>query len=269
MVALKDDYALDQLEHQARLTLRFMEKKGLAKSIAGARYFYLVTAPYASSKELNPYELVMEAYYDGVLAYATAMQLHQLTDQRFKTFHILVPTSQLEDGKPLDVAAVDALLFGPPTRLKVFDDYEVDPHKVKSESVFGYEIIKPDGFSLRVTDLERTLIDGFRYPRHCGGLDEVFRGWVRAYDLIDLDKLTRYVEQFNVGILYQRAGFVLEALKLEHPCLNRWQAEHVQRGGSRVLDPESPFSGQRISERWGLSINHSTSILDAMDASYS
>ena len=100
-------------------------------------------------------------------------------------------------------------------------------------------------------------------------MDEVFRAWVRAFDLIDVEKIVLYTEKFQIGILFQRVGFVLETLGLDHKRLEFWRQEYAQRGGSRVLNPENPFAGSPISERWMLALNHPVSILETMDASYS
>jgi len=271
MIALRDQFPLKQLDRQAKQTLRFMTRHGLVMPIEGARDFYVVTAPFVGSREVNPYELAIEAHYDGALAFSTALELHQLTDQRFRTLHVLAPASRDDDARPLDTAGRElelALLFTP-ARLVAFDGYSIALHRAKEAWWFGHTLIRPMGFSIRVTDLERTLLDGLRYPKHCGGLDEVFRAWVRARDVFDVEILIAYAERFGIGILFQRLGFVLETLGVQHSRLDAWSALHAQRGGSRVLDPEAPFSGQRFDARWALSINHPPSILETMDASYS
>lgn len=271
MLALRAHYPLSQLSRHAKQALAFLERNGLIEAIPGTRAFYKVTAPFVGSKELNPYELVMEAYYDGILAYSTALELHQLTDQRFRTLHVLVPDRKDEDMRLLGTSLYEweLLLLPTPSRIKEMDEYTIVSHRMNREWSFGYEIMKPHGFPLRVIDIERTLIDGLRHAKHCGGLDEVFRAWVRAYDLLDVGKIVSYAEKYDIGVLYQRVGFVLETMGLTHPQFLSWRENHVQRGGSRVLDPERPFSGGRFDERWALSINHPVSILEQMDASYS
>jgi predicted transcriptional regulator of viral defense system len=115
--------------------------------------------------------------------------------------------------------------------------------------------------------LERTLIDGLRQPKYCGGLNEVFRGWVRAEGL-SADTLVAYAEQFDQKILYQRLGFVMETLDMRHERLAFWKEQKAPRGGSRVLNPEREYSSE-YSDEWNISINHPISILTERDASYS
>ena len=83
---------------------------------------------------------------------------------------------------PLGTTAEDWRLEPLPTfvRLGGVGEYAVQTHSVKPSWLFGTEERAVRDAPVRVTDVERTLLDGLRYPKHCGGLGEVFRGWVRA-----------------------------------------------------------------------------------------
>ena len=159
-------------------------------------------------------------------------------------------------------------------RLEQVAGYEVTTHKVKPAWFFGSQEAEVNGAPVRVTDVERSLLDGLRSPKHCGGLGEVFRCWVRALEReggrkpAQLDRLIDYCERFDQLILYQRAGFVMETLGLSHPRFEVWKAEKVARGGSRVLDSDGDYAPE-FDEGWALSINHPVSILVERDASYS
>ncbi len=109
------------------------------------------------------------------------------------------------------------------------------------------------GLPIYVTDLERTLLDAIRLPDKAGGIMNALRVWRSAKDRLSLDTLIQYVERFESGVLFQRAGFVLEQLKLDHPRLSQWRSD-LQRGGSMKLVPSRPYAST-YSERWNLSIN--------------
>ena len=158
-------------------------------------------------------------------------------------------------------------------RLTEVGEYSVDAHNVKPAWFFGTMEGVEQGAPVRVTDVERTLLDGLRYPKHCGGLGEVFRAWVRAAETdagrgVDVGQLVEYVERFDQLILYQRAGFVMEALGMGHPRFEVWKREKVVRGGSRVLDPDRPYAPE-FDEDWALSINYPTTILEERDSFHS
>lgn len=276
---------------RARRVVSRLEKEDLIRPIdterRAARIFE-VSAPYAKW-ELNPLEVFAEAYYGGFYCYGTAFELHQLTDQRARTLHMLLPKQKpasprgFADREELDQARHN-LSIPVGSRLedwRAFDlpsfiwidtagDHGIRTHKTKDEWLFGWETIERGGVPLRCANIERTLIDGLRRPKYCGGLNEVFRGWVRAKNREDLPtyELIEQASWFDQSILYQRLGFVMETLGMEHPELERWKAEEAQRGGSRLLDPEGEYSST-YSEEWALSINHPISILETEDTSYS
>lgn len=279
MLALADDVPPQRLKAVAYRTIRQMLKEGLLQEIPDVKArLYLVTAPYADHRGVNPYEVLMEASFDGAVAYSSAMVLHHLTDQRYKTLHFLIPKKSDRKVRPLDTSSLDWEQverddIPTPRRLNRIASHGVEYHTTKAEWYFGLETIRPEGFSITITDLERTLIDGLRFPKYCGGLGEVFRAWVRAEGLFDLDRLVLYADKFASGITYQRLGFVLETLGYHDRRLDAWKHLHAQRGGSRVLDPEGAYTpGQGapfFHPDWKLAINYPVTILETKDASYS
>ena len=277
---LKNHPNPDAVEYSARV-LKRLGSDGLIKQVAGSgqKSIYQVILPYVSL-DVNIHEVVAEAYYTAIFSYSTALELHQLTDQRSKHLHVYLPPSQ--EGKvlrvsgdadlelvkltiPLDSKPGDWRLIElpPQSHIKKCGEFVVESHKIKTDWLFGFEIFEKGGVPLRRTDLERTLVDGLRFPKHCGGLNEVFRAWVRALDLVSVDKLIEYTERLGQIILLQRVGFVMEILDLHHANLAKWKAK-AQRGGSRRLDPEGDYL-PTYSEEWQISLNHPIDILETRD----
>ncbi len=46
--------------------------------------------------------------------------------------------------------------------------------------------------TIRVSDIERTVIDGLKQPEHCGGITDVAKGFWMRRDVIDAGKLVDY-----------------------------------------------------------------------------
>jgi predicted transcriptional regulator of viral defense system len=69
---------------------------------------------------------------------------------------------------------------------------------------------KPDG--VRVTDLERTVIDSINEFDKAGGLEELLR-CVEMIPFLDHSKLAEYLECYNKAVLYQKTGYILEHFK--------------------------------------------------------
>jgi predicted transcriptional regulator of viral defense system len=106
---------------------------------------------------------------------------------------------------------------------------------------------------VRVSDLERTIIDGLKQPEHCGGLTEVAKGlWMRRRD-VNADRLVQYAKRIGIGAVARRLGYLLETYEMAAvPDLDRL------RGGLTAtyvrLDPVLPATGKHL-RRWRLQLN--------------
>jgi predicted transcriptional regulator of viral defense system len=106
---------------------------------------------------------------------------------------------------------------------------------------------------VRVSDLERTIIDGLKQPEHCGGLTEIAKGlWMRRQD-VNVDRLVQYAKRIGVGAVVRRLGFLLETYEMASaPVLDR-----LRNGLTSTyvrLDPVLPAEGKRL-RRWRLQLN--------------
>jgi predicted transcriptional regulator of viral defense system len=106
---------------------------------------------------------------------------------------------------------------------------------------------------VRVSDLERTIIDGLKQPEYCGGVTEVAKGlWMRRQDL-KVHTLVRYAKRLGVGAVLRRLGFLLEMYEMATAAdlgelRNGFTATYVR------LDPVLPGEGKRL-RRWRLQLN--------------
>lgn len=106
---------------------------------------------------------------------------------------------------------------------------------------------------VRVSDPERTIIDGLKQPEYCGGVTEVAKGlWMRRQDL-KVKTLVRYAKRIRVGAVVRRLGFLLETYELaETPELERLRSGLTETYVR--LDPVLPAEGKRL-RRWRLQLN--------------
>ncbi|MDE0446559.1 MAG: hypothetical protein OXH96_07775, partial [Spirochaetaceae bacterium] len=106
---------------------------------------------------------------------------------------------------------------------------------------------------VRVSDLERTIIDGLKQPEHCGGLTEVAKGlWMRRED-VKVDRLIQYAKRIGVGAVVRRLGFLLETYEIAAPP----DLDRVRAGLTATyvrLDPVLPAEGKHL-RRWRLRLN--------------
>lgn len=80
---------------------------------------------------------------------------------------------------------------------------------------FGWEETERYGETLKVSDLEKTVVDCLDRQDLVGGLPGAVQVLSQAKPRLDADKLARYVERFGVGSLAQRLGYLLERVRPE------------------------------------------------------
>lgn len=147
--------------------------------------------------------------------------------------------------------------------------YATSTQSVRPRSVLGTEFrfvrCKPDHLfgimdhwvtktkKIRVSDLERTVIDGLRKSDYCGGFSEIAKGfWMRRED-VDVKKLVEYALMLDIGVVYRRLGYLLELFEAEETG----QLELLHRKLTSfytLLDPMLPAEGKFIA-RWRLRLN--------------
>lgn len=137
------------------------------------------------------------------------------------------------------------------TRIQFEKVKGVSINRYQSKKIGSFISIKDKG--LRVSSLGRTFLDMVRDPKLCGGIRhvlDVYRDNAKNFKKLILDEIDRHGNLIEKA----RAGYILEEVcGISDPVIDRW-VETVERGGSRKLDPNEPYSAN-FSERWCISIN--------------
>lgn len=223
-------------ETSARSFVRKLVDRGVAARLRPGLY---VLVPFELGRERkypgNPLVVAREImrgeeYY---LSHATAMEIHGMTTQ--PQLVVLVSTPR-------------------PRRHVTALGVEYRFVRCQRRHLFGlteHWVTKQE--KVRVSDLERTIIDGLKQPEHCGGLTEVAKGlWMRRED-VKTDRLVQYAKRIGIGAVVRRLGFLLETYEMAAaPDLDRLRngltATYVR------LDPILPAEGKHL-RRWRLQLN--------------
>lgn len=245
--------------------LRQMATRDLIAPLPRLPGIYEVTAPYANSGLIDEHEVVMEANPYCAVSHLSALVYHGLTDDLPKVLTVTVPIARPGDLFPPGTSADDweDLTLAPARRPARILERRVHWTRVKLERYFGTGEYHRQGFPVRVTDRERTLLDGLQDPALSGGVQNVLRAWVAARDVLDPARVIQYADRLGIAVLRQRAGFVLEELGLSHPRLAAWR-QTARRGGSSKLLGSAPYSTlerPQFSEAWNLSLNAPIDVL--------
>ena len=171
-----------------------------------------------------------EDYY---ISHASAMDLHRMVTQP----QLVLYTSATKPIRSRSVLGTEfRFVRCKPQALFGLIDHWVD----KTEKV-------------RVSDLERTVIDGLKHPAYCGGFSEVAKGfWMRRDDLRP-KVLVDYALRLGVGSVIRRLGFLLEVCEVHAPV----EIARLRVGLTatyHVLDPVLPPAG-KFDSRWRLRLN--------------
>lgn len=239
----------------AERIVRHLVSNGVLEPIDGVQSVYKVMVPFANLLPVATEHIVQEANPASVFCHWTALSIHGLTKELPRTIFAYHFKNTKQERIPLGTTPEDWLDLERPRNAlpqKVVGT-SVDWTRSAGQRDFGHTMATFAGLPIYVTDLERTLLDAIRLPDKAGGIMNALRVWRSAKDRLSLDTLIQYVERFESGVLFQRAGFVLEQLKLDHPRLSQWRSD-LQRGGSMKLVPSRPYAST-YSERWNLSIN--------------
>jgi len=167
---------------------------------------------------LDPYVLASLLAPDGVVAYHAALQFHGKVHSISRRFTFLTCTRT----KPF--------MF----RGSEFAPVPVPPSLRKLPDLGGGIVEKlRDDVRVRVTTLERTLVDLLDAPRHGGGWEEVWRS-LEMVEFFDLDAVVEYARKLGSAITAARVGFFLEQHR--EPLM----VEDAQLAKLQELAPKGP-----------------------------
>lgn len=145
--------------------------------------------------------------------------------------------------------------------------YEMNVSSKTAFREFEYEGINyayiasrlPEGIvsqqGVRITDLERTLVDYIGDFDHVGGLEELLRS-LEMISFLSEEKLLGYLELSGKAVLYQKTGYILEHFKDSLKLSDHFFKVCGQRKGKskRYFTKMANQSHMVYNSRWGLMV---------------
>lgn len=194
------------------------------------------------------------------MSHLSAMAYHGFTDRIPTTLFISGPNAQnwskfscLKMEKDLGELLEDYLQAGLPKlrRISMQKIGKMPVNHYSSSHLGAYKNVKDR--PLRVSSVGRTFLDMVREPSLCGGMKhciDIYKQYGRQYKTLIIDELNRHAKQIEKS----RVGYLLENIcGVTDDNLDEW-SRHVQRGGSRKLDPTNEYESG-FSARWCISLN--------------
>ncbi len=167
--------------------------------------------------EVSLLKIILSINNNAYFSHYSAIYLHNLTEQIPKSIYINI--EQSARGKnikgELTQDGIDRT-FSQKQRTTnntaTINDYTVYLLNGKNTNNLGViEVDYKDNKKLRVTDIERTLIDATVRPVYSGGVSEVLKAFKNAAGSFSVNKLTAYLAKINYTYPYHQCiGFYLE-----------------------------------------------------------
>jgi predicted transcriptional regulator of viral defense system len=217
------------------------KKKGLIESVK--RDLWVAISLETKQPVSNRYAIGSHAAPNAYIAYHSAMEYHGIANQVY-----------------YEVYAASK------SRFREFKHDGVTYSHVQPPTDVG--VVNKSG-GIRVTDLERTVLDGINDFSKVGGLEELLRS-IALIPFLDSQKLLKYLNAYDKIFLFQKTGYILEhymgSLKLHDDFFNACKIRTT--GSKRYLYPGLQNESSTYNARWALCVPRNLSALTRKGANY-
>ena len=226
-------YLLPALHHLAKAGWIVRLRKGL----------YALSFSVPGVPPVHEFEVAMYLVHPAVISHWSALSYHGLTDQIPR--RVFVTTTARSIPRPRGERKE------PPDRGYLAGGSIYQFIQIKPERFFGTSDIWVGEARVKMTDPERTLLDGLIAPGYCGDFGEVLHAFELRGKNLDVDRLISYAVKLDASTA-KRLGWVLEHQGMDPAKLERLRSVPIK--GYRGLDPTGPRRGL-CDVRWMIQVN--------------
>ena len=187
---------------------------------------------------VDPYLLATKLTDDATVAYHAALQYHGKAYSVWHRFPFLTRVR----ARPLRFRGSELI---PVLHQPVIRDLPDAGGGVVEE--------RHSGGHVRVTSLERTMVDVLNQPQHGGGWEEIWRS-LESVEFFNLDAVISYAVRLQSALTVARVGFFLEqhreALMVENRHLRELRRHAPTQ--PRYLDPRRQKQKEKFISGWNL-----------------
>ena len=220
--------------------LAYHKKTGRVVSVRRGLYAVVPPGANPTSYSVDPFLVAAKLTKNAVLSYHTALEFH---GRAYSVQEHFVYTA----SRPLSPFSFRAHVFRgvrSPESLR----------RANQEN-FGVAAMDRSGMEVRVTSLERTMVDVLNRPDLAGGWEEIWRS-LESVEFFDLDKVVEYALLLGNATTAAKVGFFLEQhrepLMIEEKHLKSLHGLRPRQ--PHYLDRDKRRSGHLVS-RWNLVVS--------------
>lgn len=181
----------------------------------------------------DKYEIASHVSESSYVAYHTALEFHGLAHQTFYACYVMSKSR--------------------------FKNFEFDgcDYQWCSDTIGGVGVSTPIGNEkVRVTDIERTIVDCIDRIDRAGGIEELLH-CIESVILLNEEKLTKYLELYGKAFLYQKTGYLLERIKEQAHLSEAFIEMCRQKGHNAVKLLTNDQDSDTYIKRWNLYVPYS------------
>ena len=190
---LAPGYSRQALHHLARSGWIVRLRKGL----------YSLSASVPGTPPLHEFEIAMALVEPAAISHWSALNYHGLTEQTPRQVFVLTSSRSVPRmrGKT-SVRARAGYAVGDTVYRFV---------RVRPKRFFGIEEVWVNETRVKITDPERTLLDGLMAPHYCGDFAEILHAFQLRRPKLDIERIIGYALKLDAATA-KRLGWVLERL---------------------------------------------------------
>ncbi len=215
--------------HKSADYITNLRKKGFFQKIRQG--VYAIVPPDMVGKRYFPDKFLIagnlkENYY---ISHHSALELHGLAESIFNIVYITLKSY-----------------------LQILEYQSITYDFVSTKYFFGINEIHYKSTRLKVSDIEKTVLDCIRKIEYAGGLEELSKS-LSSVPSFNYNKLWDYLKKFDESILYYKTGFIFESLAEELFPPKDFLNKVRKKIGKKVyyLDKSKTC---RLNKRWNLMI---------------
>lgn len=208
------------------------QRQGIAMQIR--RNLYCMVDPVSGQPTVNKFEIGSRLSDSSYISHHTALEFHGIAHQPFN--EVMVTSS---------------------TRITPFSFDDIDYHFYQ-DKIGGQGVITPKGSPLvKVTDLERTLVDCIDRIDRSGGIEELLH-CMESITLLDENKLLIYLNSYAKSFLYQKTGYLMERIKDRARLSNDFIETCRTMGKNHVKSLTNSYESDTFISEWQLYVPQNT-----------
>lgn len=167
-------------------TLKSLVKSGRIVKLKGG--LYALVNPLTGDMFANRFEIATALHKGSFVAFHSALEFYGLGNQMYSEVHVFTTTQY----RPDFIDGLEYVYF-------------------ETKYTEGISVVEQNS-AVRVTELERTVVDCLNRTDVAGGLEEVYTA-LSAISYCNEEKLLKHLEAYDKTILYKKAGFFFSLLQ--------------------------------------------------------